>query len=261
MISYQDKLILFGGIHDIAHEKNDIMIFSCSDEKWSQIDEDSRKHQSNSSSPRSLRKKTTILRDEKQDSPKLPSKFFVMSTKEKATPLLRNTLFFKTTRINKNSSSPRRSILYNNSTNSLLPSKTPRELKEERVRKEIHMKKMMLLSEFDVSEDTRKDLVIHSPTTEAMKNSINAIKIEIKTAGHAFFSSKNNNNNKEIFVNINEKKINLIKGKKPCARDGFSMIKYKEKAVIFGGDRHLMAFHDMFFLNLKMAIEEINGGE
>lgn len=267
MLSYQDKLILFGGIHDIAHEKDDIFVFSCSEEKWKQIDEDSRRQlnentRSPGSSPRTIRKKTTILREDKdRDSPKLPSKFFSMKNNEKKNGLFKTTLYLKTTKTNnKNSSSPkRRSILYNTSANSILASKSPRELKEERTLKERNMRKMMLLREFDVSEEVKTDLVIHSPTTEAMRNSINAIKIEMKMGQNSQnynSASSNKNNNKDIFVNINEKKINLIKGKKPCARDGFSMNLFKEKAVIFGGDRHLMTFHDMFFLNLKMINEE-----
>lgn len=35
---YKDKLVLFGGIHDITHEKNDMHIFDIASKKWTLID-------------------------------------------------------------------------------------------------------------------------------------------------------------------------------------------------------------------------------
>ena len=257
MITYQDKILLFGGIHDIAHEKNDILYFRCSDERWSRIEEDSTKRPEPESTRHNLRKKTTIVR---QDSSS--NKYFGLSARDpqnsKKIPFKSRNLFLKTNKPNnKKSISPKRSILFNVSASSLQP-RNPNELKDERIRKEKNMRKMMLLSEFEVNDDMRKELVIHSPTTEAMKNSINTIKIELKVdlKSSLVEKMKSNNNNNMMLINPNEKKVNLIKGKKPCARDGCSANVYKDKIVIFGGDRHMMTFHDMFFLNLKLALEE-----
>ena len=47
----------------------------------------------------------------------------------------------------------------------------------------------------------------------------------------------------------------LIIGKKPCARDGHSALPYNEKMIIFGGDRHLMCFSDLYYFDLKKGIE------
>lgn len=33
-MSYKSKLILFGGIHDITHEKNDMYVFDLASKKW-----------------------------------------------------------------------------------------------------------------------------------------------------------------------------------------------------------------------------------
>lgn len=33
---------------------------------------------------------------------------------------------------------------------------------------------------------------------------------------------------------------------KPCARDGHSATLIEDQMVIFGGDRHLMSFNDLF---------------
>lgn len=136
--------------------------------------------------------------------------------------------------------------------NSFTP-KSPRELKEERIKKEQNMKKMMLLQEFEVPEDHKKDFVVHSPTTEAMKNSINTIKIDLKVDFKLYNEKFKNTNN----LLIEDKKANLIKGKKPCARDGCSASIYNDKIIFFGGDRHQMTFHDMYFFNLKNISNEV----
>ena len=38
----------------------------------------------------------------------------------------------------------------------------------------------------------------------------------------------------------------FIIGKKPCARDGHTLNVLKDKMYIFGGDRHLMSFNDLY---------------
>ena len=40
------------------------------------------------------------------------------------------------------------------------------------------------------------------------------------------------------------------------ARDGYSANLLKNKLIIFGGDRNLMAFHDIFYYSLEDAIKE-----
>lgn len=129
-------------------------------------------------------------------------------------------------------------------------SKNPNQLKEARIKKELHLKKMLLLSQFEVEDQLRPAMIINSPTTEAMKNSIMAIKFDPK-----FFNSevkaKYNKEHSSMLINAGS---NTIKGKKACARDGCSGSMYQDKLVIFGGDRHLMAFHDLYFLNVKQIL-------
>ena len=38
------------------------------------------------------------------------------------------------------------------------------------------------------------------------------------------------------------------------SRDGYSADLYNNHLIIFGGDRHLMALNDLYFLNLDMAL-------
>jgi hypothetical protein len=39
-------------------------------------------------------------------------------------------------------------------------------------------------------------------------------------------------------------------GKKPCARDGQTAVVYENSLLIFGGDRHMMSFHDVYFFRM-----------
>lgn len=39
--------------------------------------------------------------------------------------------------------------------------------------------------------------------------------------------------------------------KRPCARDGHSAHMHDDNMIIFGGDRHLMSFNDLYMINLQ----------
>lgn len=47
------------------------------------------------------------------------------------------------------------------------------------------------------------------------------------------------------------KTILFVKGKRPPARDGHSAIVHNGQFIIFGGDRHIMPFNDLFVLDLE----------
>jgi hypothetical protein len=49
----------------------------------------------------------------------------------------------------------------------------------------------------------------------------------------------------------------FIIGKKPCARDGQSVNIYNGKMFIFGGDRHLMAFNDLYMFDLVKGVKSL----
>jgi hypothetical protein len=50
----------------------------------------------------------------------------------------------------------------------------------------------------------------------------------------------------------------FIIGKKPCARDGQSVVVFTNKMYIFGGDRHLMAFNDLYSFDLDKGLTSID---
>lgn len=166
----------------------------------------------------------------------------IKSTNHKKNP---SAYFIRNVRKNRSPKSNKRKSTLERVFDIVPEGKSPLQLKEERVKKEKQMKKMLLLSQFDVDDDSKKEMLENSPTTEAMKNSIIAIKGETKI--NAMKEIYQNN----IVVNGNS---NTIKGKKPCARDGCTGNLFNGKLVIFGGDRHLMAFHDLYFLNIKHLI-------
>ena len=133
--------------------------------------------------------------------------------------------------------------------------------KKEQIRKQNLMKKMMMLSEFEVSDKERKDFEEKSPTTEAMKNSIKDLHFDKYKNNHLSSAGSQksiiHHMNRDVLENSistkNLKEENLIEEKKPCARDGFSSNLFENKLIIFGGDRHLMPFHDVYVLDLERA--------
>lgn len=50
----------------------------------------------------------------------------------------------------------------------------------------------------------------------------------------------------------NDNKFGLIRGAKPTARDGhISVVDSKGYMYVFGGDRHLMPFNDLYMISLR----------
>ena len=47
-------------------------------------------------------------------------------------------------------------------------------------------------------------------------------------------------------------KTNRIIGRRPGGRDGHSAINFQGSLIIFGGDRHLMAYNDLFVVDLEV---------
>jgi len=58
----------------------------------------------------------------------------------------------------------------------------------------------------------------------------------------------NQESNKNEFQHeiIYDESHRFIIGKKPCARDGQTVSVWQNKLYIFGGDRHLMSFNDLY---------------
>lgn len=53
-------------------------------------------------------------------------------------------------------------------------------------------------------------------------------------------------------THLNDNKFGLIRGAKPTARDGhISVVDSKGYMYVFGGDRHLMPFNDLYMISLS----------
>lgn len=84
-----------------------------------------------------------------------------------------------------------------------------------------------------------------SPTTESMLKTL-------ETIGNQEASHKELK--QEI---IYDETHRYIIGKKPCARDGQTVNIYNSKMYIFGGDRHLMAFNDLYQFDLNKGVKSL----
>jgi hypothetical protein len=66
-------------------------------------------------------------------------------------------------------------------------------------------------------------------------------------------STKKESKQEIIYDDTNRKII----GKKPCARDGQTICVNNDFMYIFGGDRHLMAFNDLYSFDLAKGIKSL----
>ena len=72
--------------------------------------------------------------------------------------------------------------------------------------------------------------------------------------------------NYDANATTSENKFGLIRGARPTARDGhISIVDSKGYMYVFGGDRHLMPFNDLYMIKLQWREEReevlIIGGE
>lgn len=134
------------------------------------------------------------------------------------------------------------------------------------------LSKMVLLQQFEVNDEKLKQkLTMATPTTEAMKSSIEAI-ISKRAQHHPSVSDKDKekDKNKELgetknsgwdnwcFENMNNGQMileGIVWGKRPTARDGHTAHIYQGTLIIFGGDRHKMSFNDFHIHTLEKALE------
>jgi len=298
LTTFENTLVLFGGIHDITHEKNDVFLFNIEFKNWSlaegetviskSIQNDGKKGSVSKLS--TLKKKEThaesikidlkissqnCSEDESVSSPRGTPKGSQMSPRtspaSKGKKIESNFRKFKPesqsvkTLDIKVSFKPEQSILepstHRHASHGLL---SPSHQKLQRKEKDFLLKKMMMLSAFEVPEEDKAKFRGHSPTTQAMRSSIEnlgTVLSNMKDTAHGEFNKKTTTHSKsEYFDNISVRfaqgSHNRISGQKPCARDGHSAALCGSKLIIFGGDRHHMCFNDLYALNLQSLINK-----
>lgn len=228
---------MFGGIHDLAHEKNDLHCYNFDKNEWIKIDSDfieTINIQEKLTLKGGYDNKVKALITQKTDNNSMPLK------KPFLTPKNKHPFSIKL------SKSPKNKKVSIVAEFALKKVKSPSKIKEERLKHDIHEKKNRLLAEFEISDEEKRKQLVQSPTTETMKKSINSMKFNFK------FTSIQKN----ISIGIKESVIMtgyIIKDRKPCARDGCSASNFDNKLVIFGGDRHHMSLSDLYWLDLDKA--------
>jgi len=282
MVLYEDYLIIFGGIGNVIHEKNDLVVHNLIKKSWKKISfdlEDDIEIIDYKQNPKSMKKNLSkngfshlprsntkrnslkqildefsINKNSKENENLFDKKikthtFHEMKEKEKEKE--KNNLNVDNRSEMKNR--PPRSLeksrgLLNKSSSLLKKSfQNPAEMQE----KMNETKKKHLLDQFEIFDEKLKREFLHiTPTTEIMKTTI------------AIFNNPhkddNDNKKKKIFGGSYEfkKKENFLRinGNAPCPRDGHSAVIIDQKMVIIGGDRHQRQYNDFFECNLKQML-------
>ena len=281
---YKDKgFIVFGGIQDITHEKDDLLFFEFATNNWKTLDTeyDHSKVSSfrNDKSPeppikseKHVRQKSLADSPTKRQTSRLNSRFLDPSspTKQNYSPTMsaKDTGMNKHSRLQTNTSfGVSQSEFRTSGSPGGRPYQGLSKENEEKKKKLFMARKQNFLKEFEVTNpEDISNLILKSPTTEAMKNSIIAINYKGTTENEtsvslsptklkkkATTSNFNNllgDNSIRVKIPVNGK----LTGRKPCARDGHSACVYADKMIVFGGDRHKMSFNDIYSLNMSQIL-------
>ncbi|CAD8060402.1 unnamed protein product [Paramecium sonneborni] len=229
IVQHNQGLYLFGGIHDITHEKNDLWMFK--NNEWVLLEEDNSRRQVNDDLNDSLDKASQSKPNKQKEKAKNQDMqnrtiFLLGEDSELRSPQRRGSL--------KNITLPAgNQKIITEQNNVSQATNNMEELKKRRWQQ----KKMQMLAEFELTEEEKQKFRSSSPTTEQIKNSINLITNQDK-GGQRKISSP-------VGRKQQQTQAQLI-GKKPCARDGHSVIVAGEFMIVFGGDRNLMSFNDLY---------------
>jgi len=285
---YKDFLILFGGILDVTHEKNDIYIFSITKNTWYNIEKNTRwifeevprellsPNRSSNASPSfdpsrsparkragskrfGFSKQASLENIDEQSPPRSPSKLknSLLGSYKSPSPS-RGLNLMSTESLPKMGGSPGGK----DDDFALSPDQKMKRMKsqfqasmEEKYMKDRLVKKMALLKEFEVSDDKKEELRMVMPTMEAMQKSIQSLGLTAGGEDNPDYVIQNTLAGLEALKAVVEKNVddgNCVKaGVKPVARDGHSTTRAGNKLFILAGDRHKMSFNDLFALNLE----------
>jgi len=287
MVNYNHLLIIFGGILDVTHEKNDIFVFNLKDNCWNVAEQATKwvfQPEEKNNTKATPVKKSQFSRNESEQklavhtTPKKNISHFKSHSNIKlqvqkfdSADLMSNSsdVSYDTSTIEHNYtiSSPKmakfeklklpsvyQTGVYTDKQGKggedLSKLTSPRGFKstlEENQIKNKLLQKQMLLNEFHVTEEEAKTLRAPTPTTDSLIKSLENLTINL----HSIERIEHNLTNREGQVQkpgVKEEKVKS--GVKPVGRDGHTACILGDKMYIFAGDRHKMAFNDLFSLNL-----------
>ncbi len=226
MNAYKDKyLVLFGGIHEITKELNDMFFYDIKGRNWVEFFEsDSMKPPRVASSyglkpvpSTSVMGQTPMSRNPTAGMDMTPPKTQEIKMKKSDVRKIRRTI--KSQKSPKKHKSPSR-----------------------------NSKQKLSVTKVDYSA-----YMLTSPTSISMKNSF-----IIKNADHSFDVYHTQMKKRKAVQGASfitngtiETCYGKTRGKKPAARDGHTGIICGDHLIVYGGDRHHMPFNDSFYLDLK----------
>ncbi|CAD8049418.1 unnamed protein product [Paramecium sonneborni] len=249
LIVYQNQLVLFGGIHDVTWELDDLHIFRINQQEWKSINQDtSRRKELELPSPTKYNKSP----QKQRRSVKLPSLQKPLSLRKspnsspkKIRPSSQSqySYFSKNQNLPQNSNQKNNNSSINTSVNHVQERKQLEKLK----------KKAAMLKLFEVEINKRALFQDDCNVTEKLKTSIILIgnpKQDLKLTKGTLTEFGQQIISKFLLPLSNGQ--NTINGKKPCARDGHAVAIFDNQMILFGGDRHTMSFNDLYLLNLLL---------
>ncbi|CAK90880.1 unnamed protein product (macronuclear) [Paramecium tetraurelia] len=257
LISYQNNLIVFGGIHDVTWELDDLHCFNLDLKEWRTINSDSsRRQEQELLSPT----KTNRNPPKKRKPKRLPILLRPLSLRKSPCPSPKKLHSFSqsqhssysTNNQNNYASSDLSQCQSNLNNQNNVTVQTSLNNVQERKRWEEFKKKTAMLKLFEVENREIMNFQDDCNVAEKLKTSIILIgnpKQDLKLK-------------KGILTEFGQQIIskflqpltggqNTINGKKPCARDGHAVAVFNDFMILFGGDRHTMSFNDLYLLNLN----------
>lgn len=277
MVLHKDFLIIFGGIVNISHEKNDLVLYNLKKDSWKQISFDSdddidifefnkilgkpiKKSESKSGLvPQKSNIKipklvlnnsvSSSFSNKKSSLKEIINKLSIKNKIKKANTFHEHDNQNYNEIKNHSLNNPEKSRNYLMNTSTLLKKiLCPVVIVKDKIWEK---KKRILLNEFEIlDEKIRKEFLIITPTTKIMNSTIAIFKCASKLEGI--------NKRKKILPisQFKMKEITLrIIGNVPCPRDGHTALVIRNKMVIIGGDRHQRQYHDIYECNLNMLID------
>jgi Galactose oxidase, central domain len=226
---YRDHLVLFGGIHEVTRELNDLCVFSFKNNEWIQLQEDDM-------SPRRAQVGQSKLLIPPQNAHSMVSQSTpgISPAKKGLTPgdhsidspLLKG-------------KKPNRLMTAKPGHGTVRPSNTLAQLQK------------------TYSLEYTKQVKLDSPTSVIMQDSF-LIKNHNASNFDSYFKSMKKRHptfGKEASPHRTSLHYGKVQGKKPPARDGHTGVIVGDVMIVFGGDRNRMPFNDTFKLDIRAVFE------
>lgn len=261
MSLYKNRYILvFGGIHEVTYEMNDLKIFDVTTKVWKTIDEEN-KNASESGSPKnkqliqqteSHKKNMFTLKNQNLDSTlnntqQSPKKSGDPSALGATSPSNRfNNNPFLTIQVRSLSATKRAEITHHQDT-----TKESEAGSELLTPTSISMKNAFIIKNADSSFDQYYQMM-------KKRKSPHGSPSKLTGTGNLQFAPQHTLGTHHHHGGKDDQgpKVKIISDKQPPGRDGHSSYLHEGKWIIFGGDRHHMPFNDTYVLDLeKLGLE------